>query len=68
MLLLTLLRQSLDDKSSWMTRFCENNKTLSNRLICNYVQQIEQPELKNFLLEIKMRAFSEEVIAIGGPE
>ena len=47
-----------------MTRFCENNK-----LICNYVQQIEQLELKRFLLSIKERAFiGGEVNAIGGTQ
>ena len=64
MLLLTLLRQSLDNKSTWMTHFCENNKR-SIRLICNYVQQIEQLELKSLFLSIKERAFIGEVIAIG---
>ena len=68
MLLLTLLRQSLDNKSTWMTRFCENDHR-SIRLICNYVQQIEQLEFKRVILSIKERAFiGGEVNAIGGTQ
>jgi hypothetical protein len=51
-----------------MTRFCENDYR-SIRLICNYVQQIEQLEFKRVILSIKDRAFiGGEVNAIGGTQ
>jgi serine/threonine protein kinase len=68
MLLITLLRQTLDDKTTWMAMFCGTDEKFSNDLICRYLGAIEHVQLKELLCEVKDRAFTtlKEINEIGG--
>lgn len=66
MLLMTLLRQSLSDKTLWMTILCDSDEKFSNSKIKMYINSLEDKKLKEFFDSLDEKVICDIVEEIGG--